>query len=394
MTRELRDILQAVEMGRARGERMALATVVAVSGSTYRREGAKLLIYAGGRTVGNISGGCLEGDIAVVAEEVLRDGRPRLATYDLTADDDLVWGLGLGCNGKVEVFIEPVDPAAAEPLLLAPLRAVLAEERSVVLAVVLRGTADLPAGARHVWDPQTATGRGFAAVEGEAPRWMDAEGRLARAMEAALGEGRSRRVALATASGEVDVFLEVLRPPVRLVVVGAGHDAIPVVTQGVALGWRVLVVDKREVYLTPERFPGAAFLHAPFAEAGARLPLDGRTAVVVMTHNYLHDRDVLRALLARPGPFPFYLGVLGPRARTERMLRELAAEGVVPPAELVARLYAPIGLDVGSEGPEEIALAVIAEIMAVERARRAGFLRERPGPIHAPPEADLRNVAR
>lgn len=393
MTRELRDILQAVEAGRARGERMALATVVGVSGSTYRREGARLLIYAGGRTAGNISGGCLEGDIAVVAEEVLRDGRPRLATYDLTADDDLVWGLGLGCNGKVEVFVEPVDPAWAEPLLLAPLRAVLAEERSLVLAVVVRGTEDLPAGARRVWDPRAPAGPASAA-EGEGVRAADAEDRLAQAMEAALRDGRSRRMTLATASGEVDLFLEVLRPPVRLVVVGAGHDAIPVVAQGVALGWRVLVVDRREVYLTPERFPGAAFLHAPFAEAGARLPLDERTAVVVMTHNYLHDRDVLRTLLARPGPFPFYLGVLGPRSRTERMLRELAAEGVAPPAELVARLYAPIGLDVGSEGPEEISLAVIAEIMAVERGRRAGFLRDRPGPIHAPPEADLRNAVR
>ncbi len=391
MTRELRDILQALEVGRVRGDRMALATVVAVSGSTYRREGARLLIYAGGRTVGNISGGCLEGDIAVVAEEVLRDGRPRLATYDLTADDDLVWGLGLGCNGKVDVFVEPVDPARAEPLLLAPLRTVLAEERPVVLAVVLRGTEDLPAGTRRVWDPQAGGGLP-AAGEGAQP--SDAEGRLARAMEAALREGRSRRVTLGTAAGEQEVFLEVLRPPVRLVVVGAGHDAVPVVAQGVALGWRVLVVDRREVYLTPERFPGAAFLHAPFAEAGARLPLDERTAVVVMTHNYLHDRDVLRTLLARPGPFPFYLGVLGPRARTERMLRELAAEGVAPPAELSARLYAPIGLDVGSEGPEEIALAVVAEIIAVERGRRAGFLRDRPGPIHAPPEAGLRNAVR
>ncbi|MDQ7850241.1 MAG: XdhC family protein, partial [Armatimonadota bacterium] len=177
-------------------------------------------------------------------------------------------------------------------------------------------------------------------------------------------------------------------------VVGAGHDAIPLVAQGVALGWRVLVVDRREAYLTSQRFPGATFLHAPFAQAGAEVPLDERTAVVVMTHNYLHDRDFLRTLLARPGPSPFYLGVLGPRARTQRMLRELAAEGIVPSPELAARLYAPIGLDVGSESPEEIALAVVAEIMAVERARRAGFLRDRPGPIHAPLGADLPHAAR
>ncbi len=394
--KELRDIVAAIDAGWTRGEPMALATIVEVSGSTYRREGAHLLIHTGGRMVGNISGGCLEGDIAVVADEVMRSGVPRLATYDLTADDDLVWGLGLGCNGKVDVFVERIDSAPGVPPgqggisveheLLEPMRTALDAERAMAITIVLRGTDVVPAGTRVVWDPESPDGHQItaAAPGGYFALHDEEQARLELAMEAALAGGGSRRTTLTTEGGPLDVFIEVLRPPIRLVVVGAGHDAIPVVTQGVALGWRVLVVDKREVYLKPERFPGATFLQLPFPEAGAQIPIDDRTAVVVMTHNYIYDRDVLRGLLTRPGAFPFYLGLLGPRARTEKILQDLAAEGVEPSPDARPRLYGPVGLDVGSEGPEEIAVAVSAEIIAVDRARSAGFLRDRPGSIHAP----------
>jgi len=387
--KELRDIIEAIDGGWARGEAMALATIVAVAGSTYRREGAHLVIFADGRMVGNISGGCLEGDIAVVADEVMRTGIPRLTAYDLTADDDLVWGLGLGCNGKVDVFVEPVDLESVEAFFLEPMRTALDAERPVAIAIVLRGTEAVPAGTRLIWDPDHPAHQRDGRITGMRRRPgvsglpLEEQTRLELAMDAAVREGHSRRTTLALESGTLDIFIEVLRPPIRLVVAGAGHDAIPVVAQAAALGWRVLVVDKRDVYLTPERFPGAAFLPASFGEAATRIPLDDRTAVVVMTHNYLHDRDVLRGLLRRGAPWPFYLGMLGPRARTAKMLAELRAEGVEPPPELQGRLYGPVGLDIGSEGPEEIALAVIAEVLAVDRARGAGFLRDRPGSIHA-----------
>lgn len=371
--KELREILQAVDDGLARGERMALATIVGVQGSTYRREGARLLITASGSMVGNISGGCLEGDVAVVADEVMGDAMPRLATYDLTADDDLVWGLGLGCNGKVDVFVETVEGTG---LLRDSVRRALDEERTIAIAVVVRGTDAVPIGTRLVAHPD---GR----VEGQVPD-RAADDRLRRIMNAVLSEGRSRRRTIPTDRGDLDVFIEVLRPPIRLVVCGAGHDAIPVVAQAAALGWRVVVVDKREAFLTAERFPTAgAFVHTPFGEAAARMPIDGRTAVVVMTHNYLHDKDVLRGLLTRSGSLPFYLGMLGPRLRTEKILKELAADGVEVPVEGRTRLFGPVGLDLGSEGPEEIAVAAIAEILAVDRARGGGFLRDRPGAIHA-----------
>ncbi|MGH2628725.1 MAG: XdhC family protein, partial [Anaerolineales bacterium] len=256
------------------------------------------------------------------------------------------------------------------------LRRTMEEDATAAVALVVAGTAGVATGSRLVRHEDGRT-------EGDL-RERDAADRLQRAMDAALHEGVSVRRSLPVRDGTLDVFIEVLRPPIRLVVCGAGHDAIPVVAQATALGWRVVVVDKRDAFLTEDRFPGATFLKTTFAEAGRQIPVDGRTAVLVMTHNYLNDRDVLRGLLTRPAPLPFYLGMLGPRLRTEKILKELAADGITPSAEAEARLYGPVGLDLGSEGPEEIALAALAEILAVDRARSAGFLRDRPGSIHAP----------
>lgn len=365
--KELTEILDAIERYAARGESMALATIVAVRGSTYRREGARLLLTRSQQMVGNISGGCLEGDVMVVAGEVMAAGAARAVTYDLTADDDVVWGLGLGCNGAVDIFVEPVDPAAE---IFTLYRAAIAEERALAVATVLSGAA--AAGRRlAVWSGGVRTGSlGDAALDD----------RAARAAAAALEEGTSRVHTLTGASGEVRVFVETLRPPVRLVVCGAGHDAIPVVQLASALGWRVVVADSRERFLTRERFPGAQqFIRAAAGEAASRVPMDQRTYVVVMTHNYLHDRDLLRGFL-RTGAA--YVGMLGPKIRTQKILDDLRKDGVPISEQDLARIYGPIGLDIGSEAPEEIALAVVGEIQAVEGGRRGGFLRDRAGPIH------------
>jgi xanthine/CO dehydrogenase XdhC/CoxF family maturation factor len=366
--KELLDILAAVRRFAADGERMALATIVAVRGSTYRREGARLLLTAGQQMVGNISGGCLESDLMVVADEVMASGAPRLATYDLTADDDAVWGLGLGCNGAVDVFVEPLDPSSRQWTLLQEL---LAAEETAALAKVVDG----PRAGR--WMVVRAEG---GRTESLGDPVLDE--RIARASAAAMTEGTSRMIALPGEGGERRVFVEVLRPPVRLIICGAGHDAAPVVQFAAQLGWRTVLVDQRERFLNTGRFPGAQqFIRAEPAEAARAVPLDGRTYVVVMTHNYLHDRDLLRGFLATPVR---YIGMLGPRLRTEKILDDLTASGMtITPADR-ARVYAPIGLDIGGEGPEAIALALLGEIHAVEAGRAGGLLRERQGPIHAP----------
>ncbi|HEY6104146.1 MAG TPA: XdhC family protein, partial [bacterium] len=203
----------------------------------------------------------------------------------------------------------------------------------------------------------------------------------ARAADAVMTEGASRLITLPGPAGEVRLFVEVLRPPVRLIICGAGHDAVPVVEFASALGWRTVIVDQRQRFLNPQRFPGAQrFIHAEPAAAADAVPIDDRTYVVVMTHNYLHDRDLLRGFLATPVR---YIGMLGPRLRTEKILDALAASGTSITSQDRARIYGPIGLDIGGEGAEAIALALLAEIHAVEADRTGGLLRDRKGPIHA-----------
>jgi xanthine/CO dehydrogenase XdhC/CoxF family maturation factor len=334
---ELTDILDAIEAASARGEPMALATIVATTGSTYRRAGARLFIPATGDPIGNISGGCLEDDVAGIGHEVMADGQPRLATFDLTADDDAVWGYGLGCNGEFEILVEPTAGAVETARAL---RETMAGSLSC-LVTVLTGS--------HAGSHRLETdGAAAAALRDATPRVVEEDGER--------------------------VFYEPILPPLRLVVCAAGHDAIPLVRQAAELGWRVTVADVRRVLLTHDRFPEAAdFVDADPGDAAGVIGPDERTAVVLMSHNYLRDIAYLRSFVGAPFA---YLGVMGPRGRTEQMLGEIGRP------DAIERLHAPAGLDIGAEGPEEVARAIVSEILAVIRGRRGGPLRDRLGPIH------------
>jgi xanthine dehydrogenase accessory factor len=372
----MRAVLAAIEERAAGHAPMALATIVATRGSTYRRAGARLLIASDGSTVGNLSGGCLEDDVARAGREVMATGTPRLLTFDMTADGDEVWGYGLGCNGAIDVFVEP---AALAVETAAVLRAAIDEDRAAVLVTMVESADPEPQpGARLLVHADGSVVGGIAAG-------LDAEAR--HIATNALAEGRSRMIELRIpGGGTARAFVEVVRPPMRLVVCGAGHDAIPLVRQAAAMGWRVVVADVRRAFLTTERFPGAqGFIDASPLEVAAAIGPDERTAVVVMSHNYLRDGEVLRSLAAEGIARLRYLGVLGPRGRTQKLLAELAAEGVTLTDADRERLHAPAGLDLGAEEPEEVAAAIVAEILAVERRHSGRPLRETPGPIHAPP---------
>jgi len=368
---EIGDVLQAIESLSAKGERMALATIVAVRGSTYRRPGARLLVPEDGAPIGNISGGCLEGDVTDMARVVMEEGRARLAGWDLTADDDEVWGLGLGCNGAIEVFIEPADRAAE---VAGALRMALEEERPISVVTVLEsGRDDVATGSRIVVKPDGSSegSLGEPLVDGAA-------------VEAAREQLAAQTSEIRTLPGDVRAFVEVLDPPLRLLICGAGHDAAPLVRTAADLGWSPVVVDDREGFLTRERYPEAAgFVHVEEPENAAKVAAnDERTFVVVMTHNFLRDKAYVRSFLAAPVA---YIGMLGPAARSQRILMELAEEGVDITEADRARMHGPAGLDLGSEGPEEIAGSIVSEIVAVRRGRAGGFLKERPGPIHDRP---------
>jgi xanthine/CO dehydrogenase XdhC/CoxF family maturation factor len=365
---ELQDVLRAIEQGRVGGERMALATIVGVKGSTYRREGARLLVREHGKPVGTISGGCLEGDVRVAALEVMDDGRPRLLHFDLTADDEAVWGWGLGCNGVIDVFVEPAEGAAATA---GTIRGAIKDQRALVAVIVIEASEGGIAkpGSRALVLPggRMEGSLGDPALDERARR----EG------QRALESGSSGVVEMAPGTR---AFFEVLSPPLRLLVCGAGHDAIPIVRLASGLGWRVEVVDDRDAFLKPHRFPEAARLvKAEPIDAARAAEVDGNCHVVVMSHNFLRDKDYLRSFLGTSAP---YIGMLGPRARLEKLLAALRQEGFEPDPHDLEMVRGPAGIDLGGDGPEEVAWAIIAEVMAVSNRRTGGFLKDQRGPIH------------
>ncbi|TMK67050.1 MAG: XdhC/CoxI family protein, partial [Actinobacteria bacterium] len=265
---EISDVLGAIESLHARGEKMALATIVAVRGSTYRRPGARLLVPEQGELIGNISGGCLENDVADVARIVMHEGMARVVSFDLTADDEAVWGWGLGCNGAIELFVEPAEKAAE---VAGALRVALEEERPISMVTVLDSSVPgVDQGNRLLVRP-----------DGSAEGSLGDPTLDAAAMESAtelLSRERSEIRTLPGSSAEAKAFIEVLEPPLRLLVCGAGHDAAPLVRAADGLGWRPIVVDDRGEFLNHERFPEAAgFLQLDRPEDVAKVaPIDER----------------------------------------------------------------------------------------------------------------------
>lgn len=357
---DLETILQTILDWRGMGKRFALATVVGVRGSTYRQLGARQLVAEDGYSVGTVSGGCLDQDLQQVVGEVLSTGAPQLVEFDLTADDEAIWGWGIGCNGATELLVVPSGAAARWAREIVTSRAV---HRPVATVHELFG-------------PQYSklylrAGGSRSGLLSDQTLEEEAIG-LARG---ALAEGSSRVVSI---SGR-RVMVEVLGAPRRLLICGAGHDADPLAHYAAELGFEVVVSDERPSMLTPERFPSAHLVSTLPAELGESVDLDQRTYAVIMSHNYLRDLDYLRSLLGTDVP---YIGALGPGARLQRLLSDLEGSGCSPTADDLAKMHGPAGLDVGAEGPKEIAWAIMGEILAVRRVKSAGFLRDRKGPEH------------
>ena len=366
---EIREVLAAIAELKARGEPMALATIVATRGSTYRRAGARLLVPAHGEPIGNLSAGCLEDDVARAGREVMASGVPRLLSFDMTADGEEVWGYGLGCNGAIDVFVEP---AASAVETAAAFGQAIAVNRPAALVTVIesRDRDVVQPGARLL---VSADGTEHGGISPS----LDAAAR--ESAHRALRDGSSRVEDL----GDATAFVEVARPPLRLVVCGAGHDAIPLVRQAAAIGWRVVVADVRRALLNLDRFPEAAgFVDVGPPEAAAAIGPDDRTAVILMSHNYLRDGEYLRSFAEAGVASLAYLGLLGPRERSAKLLAALQSEGLSLTDADRAKLHAPAGLDLGAEEPEEVAAAIVAEILSVERGHSGRPLRETSGPIH------------
>ena len=338
------------------GQSAALATLVQASGSTYRRPGARMLILPGGQSVGSISGGCLERDVIEKAASVMGQGQTTLLTYDTTSEEDLVFGAGLGCKGTVQILLEPVSPGAPPADLLKFIGQLFRLRRSGLVATVFRtlGLVPVEVGQRLMVSPDGH-------VSGQIHE-LAFHAKLLAALREIQTTGRSKWVEFELASGQVDAFLEVIQAPVPLVIFGAGYDALPLVRLAREIGFHVTVADVRPAYATPERFPEADAVVVVRPDEIARLGLNERTAAVIMSHNYLTDRALLKVLLDVPLR---YLGLMGPRARARKMVEELRQEGFpATEASVLARLHNPVGLDIGAETPEQIALAILAEIQS------------------------------
>jgi xanthine/CO dehydrogenase XdhC/CoxF family maturation factor len=329
------------------------------------------LVTGQGEWVGGVSGGCLEGDLVRKAWWRTEAG-PTLVTYDSTADDDTAWQFGLGCNGAVHVLHERLTPGGKDPLAF--IGRCLQGDEPGLLATVFR--ADEPVGVA-LGTRLTLTAGGTCDA-GALP--VELAEAIRRDAVDCLAQDRSQTARYPCAAGEVEVFLEVVRPPHRLIVFGAGFDAVPVVHAAKALGWHVTVVDRRPGYARQPGFAAAdAVIVAPPTEAGDRLRFDRRTAAVVMAHDFPDDRAAVELLLPTTVR---YIGVLGPKSRTDKMLAEVAAASGPVSQKQLARLYSPVGLDIGADAPEEIAAAIVAQIVAVFAGYLGGHLRDRGGPIH------------
>jgi xanthine/CO dehydrogenase XdhC/CoxF family maturation factor len=353
-------------------EPAVLATLVRVKGSSYRKPGARMVLAAAGGQTGVLSAGCLETDLKARVAAVLEKAQPQVAAFDLGSELDLIWGTGMGCQGTAEVLLEPVLPGRTAPWM-SLCGQLLAGRRSGVLATVfgVQGETVHPVGERFLLDPQ-----GQSLLPPAGPFAEE----LALGMAQALAQGTPANLTLPSCSGSLDILIEPLLPPFALWIFGAAEHARPLARLAKELGWFLGIVDHRPALATAERFPEADRIilgHPP--ESLRELPLDGRSAALVVSHVYDKDRQALAALLQQPLG---YLGLQGNRARSARILQELQDEGLVLTEAQRQILHIPAGLDLGAESPEANALSMLAEVQAALANHGGGSLRDRTGSIH------------
>ncbi|MCI0707894.1 MAG: XdhC family protein [Ignavibacteriae bacterium] len=371
--KELQDILSTCETLKLTGKQAALATIMKTQGSTYRRAGARMLVTDTGTTIGTVSGGCLETDIAEKCKQVFASGEPIIAVYDMTTDEDAAWGLNQGCNGVIHLLLEPLKEKDSH---LDFLTTCLNTRTPGAIATVFRVEGELKA---YVGTRVLLNENGSVQENIQNPVLSAA---LLEDCQSALRDGKSRAKEYRFTEGVVEALIEAVQPPVPLFIFGGGYDAIPVSRFAKELGWEVTLVDHRPAFASKERFPSAdSVILARPEEVAAKITIDRHSVAVIMTHNFGHDLELLKVLLPSSAR---YVGLLGPSMRTERLLKNLHHSGYTPAESELARLHAPIGIDIGADSPEEIALAILAEIQAVLTKRGGGFLKDSSSPIHSP----------
>jgi xanthine dehydrogenase accessory factor len=345
------DLAATLRQWRAEGERIAMATVVKVSGSAPRSEGAKMLVSGRSRIAGSVSGGCVEGAVAEEARDVLESGIPKIVRYGINRN--MMWDVGLSCGGAIDVFIESLegqDPALDEP--------------GAVSCTIVSGPDRL--GERIVFHRDSGNGAAASSA---------GIGELAKI----AGEARESGTAALHEVGPYQVFVDPQVPPSRALIVGAVHIAVLLCEAASKAGFAVTVIDPRERLNNRERFPDATALIVGWPEdALPKLTFDENTYVVVLTHDEKFDEPTLDHVLRRDVR---YVGAIGSKKTQALRRQRLIDSGIA--IEAIDKLHAPIGLDIGAQTPEEIAISIIAEMIAAKYGHRGSRLREREAPsIH------------
>ena len=370
----LQEIIAAYEKAIKAGQKTAIATVVQLNGSSYRRPGARMLVNDIGEMTGAISGGCLEGDALRKALLAIGQQQSKLVVYDTSDEDDVALGVQLGCAGIIHVLFEPIHPENEYSTIQLFKKVVDKRNPSVLVTLFLpeNKRADQPGTCLLLEHSEI--------VSGIVPYKILDDTIIADAKDALIKK-QSAFKQYSTENQSVTAFIEYLEPPVHLVVIGAGNDAIPMVKIAECLGWKVSVVDGRNTHATPDRFTvSCQILVSKPEKVLDQITIDDQTAFVMMTHNYNYDLAMLKALLPK---MPTYIGMLGPKLKLDRMLEELQNEGMEITPEMLQKVYGPTGLEIGAETPEEIALSIIAEIKAVFSGKAGGFLKLKNDVIHS-----------
>jgi xanthine dehydrogenase accessory factor len=342
----MREIIPDIDRWLEQGQSLALATVVQTWGSSPRRVGAKMAVTPAGQIAGSVSGGCVESAVVEAAFEVLKSGQPQLLHFGVS--DEAAWEVGLACGGQIDVFVNPLDVA-----LYQALRAALSQEDAFAVVTLLRGAAQ--------WIGQSLIVRPDGGQMGRLP--TEIAPFAVQAALRALKVGRSERMEIP----EGEVFCEVYQPAPRLVMVGGVHIAVALAALARTLGYQTIVIDPRRAFGSPERFAHAdRLIQAWPDEALAQIEITPNTAIVMLTHDPKLDDPALKIALPSPA---FYVGALGSRKTQQARRERLLAAGVDP--ALLARLHGPIGLDIGAQTPEEIALAILAEVTAARNRKAA-----------------------
>ncbi len=372
--KELQEIVEAYDNAIHTGKACVLATVVHLQGSSYRRPGARMLVLEDGLMIGAISGGCLEGDALKKALLTFTEQRSRLVTYDTSDEDDASIGVQLGCEGIIQVLFEYIDRLdPLNPLEL--LRKSFAKRQQAVI-VTLFDLTDKKNNQIGTCLIQTKD-----STFTERHPQLPLRSIVANDIQAVFANGQSQFRNYEILGRLVNAFIEMLVPPISLVLIGAGNDAIPMMQIARILGWEVKVVDGRNTYAKADRFISACQVLVSKPESVLKqIAIDNRTCFVLMTHNYQYDLQMLKALL---GTEVSYIGVLGPKKKLVKMLDELQNGGLEITEQMLTRIYGPTGLDIGAETPEEIATSIIAEIVAVFNAKEGKMLKWKEDQIHS-----------